>query len=369
MSAQRREWGRLYKQRNSRFWWYRIGFQGRIICASTKTADKRQAAEVLKRKRQELEAARGGFINMPDFDAKRVTVAELIDALLTDYEVRERRSIAVARSHLKRIEEELGQVRAVDLKAKHLVEYQITRRRAKAAGGTINREISLLRHAVRGFLEEQRLPVPRVAPLPENVREGFFTRAEVAALVQHLPSDLHDFVWFGFLTGWRKGEIASLKWADVDEEAKTVRLSWRKSKNKQARTMALEGELAAIIKRQSIARAERVVGGHDSAYVFVRALRGTRNMRSRGLPVVDFGVVWTAACKKAGLEGRLFHDLRRSAARNMDRAGVSRHVAMQITGHKTESMYRRYNIVTESDIRAALAKTQTYLDTLPTKSR
>jgi integrase len=369
MSAQRREWGRLYKQRNSRFWWYRIGFQGRIICASTKTAYKRQAAEVLKRKRQELEAARGGFINMPDFDAKRVTVAELIEALLKDYEVRERRSIAVARSTLKRVSEELGEVRAVDLKTKHLVEYQVTRKRAKAAGGTINREVSLLRRAVRSFLEEQKVPVPRVAPLPENVREGFFNRAEVAAVVQHLPADLHDFVWFGFLTGWRKGEIASLRWADVDEEAKTVRLSWRKSKNKQARTMALEGELAAIIKRQSIARAERVVGGHDSAYVFVRAFKGTRNMRSRGLPVVDFGVVWRAACKKAGLEGRLFHDLRRSAARNMDRAGVSRHVAMQITGHKTESMYRRYSIVTESDIRAALAKTQIYLDTLPATSR
>ena len=321
--AKGREWGRLYKQRNSRFWWYRIGFQGRIICQSTKTADKRHAAEVLKTKRQELEAARGGFINMPTPDAKRVTVGELTDALLTDYEVRERRSIAVARSHLKRIRQELGDVRAVDLKTKHLVEYQVTRRRAKAAGGTINREISLLRHAIRGFLEEQRVPVPRVAPLPENVREGFFNRAEVAALVQHLPADLHDFVWFGFLTGWRKGEIASLKWADVDEEAKTVRLSWRKSKNKQARTMALEGQLAAIIKRQSIARAERVLAGHDSAYVFVRALRGTLNMRSRGLPVVDFGVVWKTACRKAGLQGRLFHDLRRSAARNMDRAGVS----------------------------------------------
>jgi integrase len=133
--------------------------------------------------------------------------------------------------------------------------------------------------------------------------------------------------------------------------------------------MALEGELAAIVNRQSIARAERVVGGHDSAYVFGRSATRTRNTRSRGLPVVDIYVVWKAACEKAGLEGRLFHDLRRSAARNMDRAGVSRHVAMQITGHKTGSMYRRYNIVTESDIRAAPAKTQTYLDTLPTTTR
>jgi integrase len=223
--------------------------------------------------------------------------------------------------------------------------------------------------AVRPFLEEQRLPLPRVAPLPENIREGFFSRAEVTALIQHLPEDLRDFVSFGFLTGWRKSEIASLRWADVDEEAKTVQLSWRRSKNRQARTMALEGELAAIIKRQSVARAERIVAGLDSPYVFVRSAGSVRRTRLKTWPVADFRTAWATACKAAGLEGRLFHDLRRSAARNMDRAGVSRHVAMQITGHKTESMYRRYNIVVDDDIRAALAKTQDYLDKLPAKGR
>jgi integrase len=364
-----RERGTLYKQRNSRFWWLRIGYQGRIICQSTKTADKRAAQDVLKHKRQELEAARGGFIHLPNLEARKVTVTELLDALIADFKVRERRSLKGARSHIKRVRQELGAVRAVDLRAKHLIDYQITRKQAQAAGGTINRELSLLRRAIRPFLEEQRLPLPRVAPLPENVREGFFTRAEVTTLIQHLPEDLRDFVSFGFLTGWRKSEIASLRWADIDEEAKTVQLSWRKSKNKQARTMALEGELAAIIKRQSVARAERIVEGVDSPYVFVRKAGSVRRTRLKAWPVADFRTAWATACKAAGLEGRLFHDLRRSAARNMDRAGVSRHIAMQITGHKTESMYRRYNIVTESDIRAALAKTQDYLDRLPAKSR
>jgi len=119
------------------------------------------------------------------------------------------------------------------------------------------------------------------------------------------------------------------------------------------------GSVSAV----AVARAERLVAGHDLPYVFVRASAKVRNTRARGRPVDDFGVAWRRACKEAGLAGRLFHDLRRSAARNMDRAGVSRHVAMQITGHKTEAMYRRYNIVSESDIRAALVKTQAYLET------
>src|SRR5437016_2084935 len=106
--------------------------------------------------------------------------------------------------------------------------------------------------------------------------------------------------------------------------------------------MALAGELANIIKRCAVARAEHVVAGHDSPYVFVRAVARVRNTRARGRQVDDFGVVWRRTCKEAGLEGRLFHDVRRSAARDMDRAGVSRHVAMKVTGHKTEAMHRRY---------------------------
>jgi integrase len=105
-----------------------------------------------------------------------------------------------------------------------------------------------------------------------------------------------------------------------------------------------------------------VLKGHDSPYVFVRG-DGTK---SQGRPFDDIAVVLRRACKAAGLEGRIFHDFRRSAARNMDRAGTSRHVAMQITGHKIEAMYRRYNIVDDGDIRTAIRRTQQYLDTLPT---
>ncbi len=88
-------------------------------------------------------------------------------------------------------------------------------------------------------------------------------------------------------------------------------------------------------------------------------------MRSRGLPVVDFGVVWKAACEKAGLEGGCSTtcDARRPATWTAPASPAMWPCRSPDT--RPESMYRRYNIVTESDIRAALAKTQTYLDTLP----
>src|SRR5438105_2717765 len=72
-----------------------------------------------------------------------------------------------------------------------------------------------------------------------------------------------------------------------------------------------------------------------------------------GQPVYDFRKAWSQACERVGLVGMLRHDFRRSAVRNMERAGVPRSVAMKISGHKTESIYRRYAIVSESDIQDA----------------
>jgi integrase len=79
-----------------------------------------------------------------------------------------------------------------------------------------------------------------------------------------------------------------------------------------------------------------------------------------GKPIREFRKSWARACQKAGIK-RLFHDLRRSACRNMLAAGVSQVTAMQLSGHRTDSMFRRYCIVSESDLRTALRVTQRHL--------
>jgi integrase len=81
-----------------------------------------------------------------------------------------------------------------------------------------------------------------------------------------------------------------------------------------------------------------------------------------GLPVRQFNKQWDAACKRVGLEGMPFHDLRRTGVRNLTRAGVSQHIAMQISGHKAASVFRSYDVVDEADLLAAAQKLQRHVD-------
>ena len=148
------------------------------------------------------------------------------------------------------------------------------------------------------------------------------------------------------------------RWTDVDRDAGAIRLRVEAAKTGRGRTVMLEGDLAELIDRRWQARLFEKGGNvRVAALVFHR----------EGEPVGDFRKAWATACQAAGVPDKLFHDLRRTAARNMVRAGVPERVAMAVTGHLTRSMFDRYNIVSEDDLRMAAHKTTMYVDTLPTK--
>ena len=176
-------------------------------------------------------------------------------------------------------------------------------------------------------------------------------------MVTALPAYLQDFTRFAYLTGWRKGEVISLRWTDVDRDAGAIRLRAEAAKTGRGRTAMLEGDLADLIERRWEARLFEKNGNiRVATLVFHRD----------GEPVGDFRKAWATACQAAEVPNKLFHNLRRTAARNMVRAGVPERVAMAVTGHVTRSMFDRYNIVSEDDLRMAAQKTTMYVDTLPT---
>ncbi|HXV80843.1 MAG TPA: tyrosine-type recombinase/integrase, partial [Candidatus Binatia bacterium] len=128
-----------------------------------------------------------------------------------------------------------------------------------------------------------------------------------------------------------------------------IRLRAENSKNKRQRVLPLRGRLAEIIERAREARRP------DCVFVF----------HDNGQPIGDFRRAWHTACVNAGLgqfedqtakrtyHGLLIHDLRRSAVRNMLKAGIPEKVAMGLSGHKTRSVFDRYHIVSEDDLAEA----------------
>ncbi len=273
-----------------------------------------------------------------------------------------RRSADRLEVSLKHLTAAFGGQRARTLTADRLTTYVADRLAARAAPSSIRNELNALRRAFRLAQRAQKVASAPAFPTldADRVRTGFFEDADVAAVRAELSDDLQPVLEFGWLTGWRKGEILALQWANVDFPAGVVRLEPGTTKNDQGREFPFGAfpPLRTLLERQRdrTRAAERRTGQIIPA-VFHRD----------GKPVRDFFAAWASACDRAArdtkgaivrpqLIGRLFHDLRRSAVRRLEKAGVPRSVAMKLTGHKTESVYTRYAIVASQDLKDGVAK-------------
>jgi integrase len=363
--------GTLYRRTRSPFLWLRYTIHGAEQRESSRTADIATAEKMLRRRLAEVEADAEGLRPFVGAVQHRVRVKVLLDALVADYELRGVRSLPQVKAHLIPIRKAFDRMKAEAVTAPVVDRWIQARLRTRKAaqtviGGeqaaqqqcvkpaTINREIQLLGQALRMAVKNRQLAsAPQLRKLPErNVRIGFLDRADFEAVEQQLPDHLKDVARFAYHSAWRKGEVTSLLWSDVSLAEGVIRLREEESKNEDPRLLPLEGELREIIQRRHAARTVvldgqlRVIG-----LVFHRD----------GRPLVDFRKAWATACKAAGRPRQLFHDLRRSGVRNLVRAGVDPAVAMKISGHKTRSVFDRYNIVDERDLRAAVSKTDTFL--------
>jgi integrase len=309
-------------------------------------ATEQDARRVLKAKRKEIAGDR--FIAPA---AERLTVAELLQALESDLLMRGAKSIVSFRAHRKAVETELGERRASRLTADEIREFQQRSLDAGKAPATVNRYVETLRAAFRlGAKEEKLSRLPHFPMLREdNVRRGFFERDEFDRVAGALSDPVCDVARFAYLTGWRKGEIVRMTWDQVDRAAGEVRLF--DSKNGRGRVLELDDELRSLVEARWTKRTyEGPEGPALSRYVFHEC----------GRPVVDFRKSWASACRAANLPGKLFHDLRRTAVRDMVRAGTPPTIARAISGHRSEAVFERYDIVSGRDMRQALERTQRY---------
>jgi integrase len=336
--------------------------------ARRKFSDEERRAEAQKlldkRLREAANDAEGikAFVGPHQY---RITVGQLLDDLETDVKLRQVGGLDGILSHLKRIRQAFGDRRATDIGTATVDKY-IKARLSEPdppAKATVNRETQLLAQAFRLGVEHQRISAaPKVRKLSEkgNVRQGFFEQGDFERVVEGLPRPLKGYAQFAYYSGWRRGEIQSLLWADVDMLAQTIRLRPLNSKEREGRVLKLPVGLWNIIMNQwALREFEKGRKGHKT--------RGISDLvfHRQGQPNGDIRVSWREACAAAKVEAKLFHDFRRTAVRNMIRAGVPERIAMAISGHKTNSMLYRYAIVREDDTKEALERTQAYLNSAP----
>jgi integrase len=283
--------------------------------------------------------------------AERTTFNTLADLIVQDYGRNERRSTGKLLTILKRLRGAFGGWRAGDIRGADVSDYIDRRKQAGAANGTVNRELAALKRSFRLGVRREVIShddVPTIDLLKEATpRAGFFEREQFEAVRRHLPVVLQALITAAYTTGWRKNELLHLLWHQVDFAADTIRLDPGTTKNDDGRLFVMTPELRAVLVEQRHAtEALQQVTGQIIPLVFHR----------QGRPIKAFRRTWLKACRQAGVPGRIPHDFRRTAVRNLERAGVSRSVAMKMVGHRTESIYRRYAIVSESDLREAARK-------------
>jgi integrase len=279
-----------------------------------------------------------------------VMVNDLLALVLADYEREGKANIKSVRAHINlHLVPHLGSVRAIDLSKDDVDRYKDRRVLEKASKATVNRELAALS---RGFtlVREQgkKIEVPAIRKFTEdNVRTGFIGREQYKVLYAELPDYLKPILCVAYHVGDRMGELLSMRMSQVNLIHKEIDLDPGTTKNKRGRTAPIYGEMIPVLSEWMA----RTRGEHPNCpWLF----------HLDGNQIQSFRKAWGSACERAGLPDLLFHDLRRSAVRNLTRAGVPRAVAMQITGHKTESVYRRYYIVDAADVRMAGAMLETF---------
>ena len=341
------ERGSVYRRKDSPFWWIAYCRGRKQYHESSQTTEWEGANDLLKVK--EAEIVHG---QTPGALLKKVTFDELAADFLTDYKINGRKSISRANLSVKLLMEFFGGFKVHAITTPLIKKYVEGRLGVGAVPASINRELSALKRMFN--LGNQCTPpkvpiVPHIPMLKEhNVRTGFFEVDDYKALMAEAAEHIRPIIAFAYVTGWRKSEILSLKWNQVDLKEGTVRLNPGMSKNEEGRVVVINKDLRQVF---SDLFTRRVLG---CDFVF----------QNDGKPILNIRGAWDGACARAGLGVRIFHDLRRTAVRNMVRSGVPERVAMQVSGHKTRSVFDRYNIVSEADLRAAATSMNTYYDSI-----
>lgn len=339
--------GAVYQVKGSKIW--RVGYpgpNGEYVRESSGEENKTRAKDFLRKR---MEAVSGGNFLGPQVE--KITVDELYNGLLADYRTHGQFVLWPERCWNAHLKDYFGGMKASRVGTAQIAGYVQRRQTEKAAPATINRELALLRRAFSLGFDSEPQKVARVPKFHRfivseqgNERRGFVEEPQYRKLVEHTKEPwLRTLLALAYTYGFRKAELLNMKCEQVDLLAGTVCLWAGETKNGEGRRVSLTQECRLLVT-------ELRRGKQPEDYLLTRG---------NGAPIRDLRGTWDVLTKAAGLPGLLLHDFRRSAVRNMIRRGVPQKTARTISGHKTDAVFSRYNIVSEADIQDAARKIET----------
>jgi integrase len=345
MTSRPKGTGCIFMRPDSNKWWIKYSRNGKPYRESTNSTNRRKAEKMLKLRLAEI--ATGTFVGP---HTERVRIEDLWDDVEREYRINGRKSLDDAQARWKlHLKPMFGPVRAPEIGTTILGRYVDLRQIEGAKNATINRELALLKRMFRLGMQATPAKVLRLPSFPKltenNVRKGFLEDSQYKELAEACPQ-----LWFramlecGRTYGWRVSELKNLRADQLDFAERVIRLEPGTTKNGEGREVIMTDAVYTLLRAC-------VVGKVQSDYVFTR---------ENGNQVKDFRETWAKACKAAGVPALLFHDLRRTAARNLRRAGIAEGVIQRIRGWKTRSVFERYAIVTRTDIADAMRKLEAH---------
>ena len=384
METQKRERGRgsIFYNGKTSTWTIKFYHRGIPRCESSHSTDRAVAEKLLKRRLAEVETK----IFTPRTNTK---IDELIADMLHEYRREGRKTSRDVQARWKdHLQPFFARLKADDLNTDLVRRYCAKREAEEASGPTINRELAILKHAYHLGMECEPKKVRAFPFFPMYTpRKGFLDDDKYTALARRCNQ---EGLWFrallttAYTFAFRKGELLNLKVRQVDLTAREINLEAGTTKNGEPRVAPLTDEAATLLTAL-------VFGKQKNDYVFVRPdMRRKDGTIIKGTPVKGFRRRWWKVCCEVGLGelvcrdcypelqeqtvdakgqcsacgktwkhqqlkyvGLLFHDLRRSGVRNLRRLGIPESIAMKISGHRTRSVFERYNIIDKRDIAEA----------------
>src|SRR5262245_7163436 len=327
-------------------WWIYYNQRGRQIKESSHSTKEADAWKLLKKRHGEM--SEGKPVGP---DVSRTTFEDMAAMVIADHKANGHRSLNRYEDAIGHLRGYFGQDRAFDITADRITSYVAMRQEQEgAAAATINGELAVLSRmfvlAVRAGKAAHKPYIARHKV--NNARKGFFEAEQFGAVLLRLSEDIKPVVITAYVTGWRvHDEILTRQRHHLDLKAGWLRLEPGETKNDEGRMFPLTPMLREALEAQSKkTEALQKEKGAIIPWLFHRS----------GKRIKDFKKAWRNACKAAGVPGKILHDFRRTAVRNLERAGVPRSAAMKMVGHKTQAIYSRYAIADEGMLKEAALK-------------